>query len=151
MTNVDPNPLHWSSDIKTISAILVMVVTVIGSSWKAADYIGEKIYTFAEIQTKTLEQLTQVKSDIVESNRAREQSLAQLSKALLPRIDTLEKAVNAAESEASAAKARADDMKDDLRALKGLASQNLAVSVSHSEAINATRAVIAPRGEARPH
>jgi outer membrane murein-binding lipoprotein Lpp len=127
---VDPNPLHWSPDIKAISAGLVMIVTIVGSAWKAADYIGGKIYNLAEVQTRTLLEM---------------QTLQAQQTALVPRIDTLEKAVNTAEAAAAAAKARADDMKDDLIDLKKVASQNLAVSVSHSEAINATREKIAPK------
>lgn len=159
--NVDPNPLHWSTDVKTIGGVLIMILTITGSAWKAADYIGGNIYRFAEIQTRTLNQLealqkqqvdfkVDLKTNLSDENTAREKSMSGLEQALVPRIETLEKAVNVAKSEASAAKARADDMKEDLRDLKGLASQNLAVSQSHTEAITATRNVVAPKNS-QPH
>lgn len=153
--HVDPNPLHWSPDVKTISGILVMVITIVGSTWKAADYIGGKIYAFAEGQTAIVQQLKQMqgqltdakvemKTNVLDENAAREKSLAELKQEVVPRIDKLEGVAGLAATEAAAAKVRIDDMKADLTELKASTTAILNVTKSHDADIKATRRAVAP-------
>jgi peptidoglycan hydrolase CwlO-like protein len=145
---VDPNPFNWSADIKALAQLIMLIGTI--SGW--AIYLGDKVYQFAEAQTHMIEQIKTVHAQIVEqkaeiqdTNRQREVSIAELRGNLDPRIAALEQAVHTAETEAAAAKMRADDMKEDLKQLKDLAVRNLNVTESHGADIKATREAVAPK------
>lgn len=156
--HVDPNPFHWSDDVKKVGGLVLMVITVVGSTWKGADYIGSKIYGFAEVQTKIVQRLdalqgqltdtkVDMKTNVIDENTAREKSLAALKADVVPRIDKLEGVVGLAATEAAAAKARIDDMKADLTELKASTAAILNVTRSHDADIKATRKAVAPVNE----
>jgi len=154
---MDPNPAHWSPDIKALSQLVTLVVTILGSVGGGAVYIGDKIYNFAEAQTELIEQvknmqgqLVEQKSSIQDENRQRTISLDGLKGDLTPRIDKLETAVHTAENEAAAAHERADDMKKLLDRIEDLAIRNLEVSKSHDADIKATAKAVGADGDQGP-
>lgn len=62
-----------------------------------------------------------------------------------------QKAIVSTQTDAAAAKARVDDIKEDLRRIETLASQNLQVSRSHDADIRATRNAVAPQPSEPPY
>ena len=154
---LDPNPAHWSSDAKTLSHLITLVITIVGSIGGGAWYLGGKIYEFAETQTMMAQQLKDVQGQVIEAKAAahaegdmREKSITGLRTDMLPRIDRLEAAVQKAETEASAVRARSDDMKEDLRRILDVAQRNLNVTESHGADIKATRDAVAPKDPPAP-
>ena len=125
------NPLQWSKDLKTLGGLLMIIITIIGTSWTAANTIAGKIYNFAEGQTLILQNIRDL--DV------------SLKKDVIPRVSRLETDVTQTKSDAAVAKQRVDDMAGSLRDIKELSSQNLEVSRSHTDAINATRRAVAPQ------
>lgn len=140
----DFNPFHWSSDIKTIAGVITIAITIIGSAWKGASFVGEGIYSFAKGQTVILDKLSALQAQIVNENSQREKAINGLGAAVIPRVDKLEDAVHNAAAEAAAAKQKASDMTDVLRHVEDLATQNLRVSRSNSEDIHITREAVSP-------
>lgn len=143
------NPIRWSADMKAISQLITLVITIIGSVGSLAAYLGSEIYKFAVAQTMMVQelrvvqnQLSDEKTAIIDENKQRTVSLTGLKTELVPRIQILENAINKAEQDASAARQRADDMKEDLRNLKDLATRNLSVTESHDADIRATRKAV---------
>lgn len=146
--SVEPNPFKWSVNLKT----LVGLLAVIGSIWGGAKLGTDAIYHFAEVQTNIMNQLVGLKGQLVDQKAEmanqgahNEHSLDVLENKITPRIDKLEIAVHSAESEASAAKARADDMKEDLHELKDIATRTFDVTQSNNADIKATRRAVAPK------
>src|SRR5271156_3320773 len=98
---LDPNPSHWSQDVKTLGHLITIVITIIGSIAGGAWYLGGEIYKFAETQTMMVQQLRAVQGQVVEAKMAahdegetRERSITSLRGDILPRIDRLEGAVH---------------------------------------------------------
>ena len=148
---LETNPFRWSPDIKALSQLVTLIVTIVGSAAGGAIYIGEQIYSFAETQTKMVQsQVIEAKAAAHEEGNVREKSITELRVVLAPRIEKLEDAVQKAETEASAARQRIDDMKEDLRQLKDLAQRNLTVTESHGADIRATRDAVAPKDDPGP-
>lgn len=142
---LDPNPSHWSPDIKALSQLVTLVVTILGSVGGGAFYLGDKIYDFAAAQTVLLQQVREMQGQLIDQrlqiqdeNTQRARALDSLKGDLTPRITKLEEAIHIAETEAAGARQRADDMKETLRRLEDYASKNLAVSESHDADIKAT-------------
>ena len=153
MTMKIENPKNWSADMKALGQLIILVISIVGSVGGFGIYVGSGIYKLAEIQTLTMFQLRTLQTQmveaqgaLVESNKQREVSINGLKLELSPRIDTLETAIHIAETEASAAKQRADDMKEDLRRILALTEKNLNVNESHTDDIKATREAVAPKG-----
>ena len=147
-----PNPFNWSSNVKSLSAVVTLIVTILGSAWGATNYIGGKIYDFAAIQTRIVQQLNTMAAQILDTKSAitaedtkREKGFEGIKSELNPRIDHLETAVHSAETEASAAKQRADDMKEQINRLTDLAQRTLNITSSHDADIKATRRAVAPK------
>lgn len=150
---IDPNPLHWSEDIKALGRLLTLVMTIGGP----LVYIGQGLYNFAEAQTQLIqqvrnmqEQLIDEKVQIQDANVQRERAFIGLKDDVVPRIMKLEDAIHGAEREASAAHARAEDMKEMLKKLEDYAAKNLAVTESHNADIKATRQAVDPVSPAWP-
>lgn len=120
---------NWSPDVKGVTGVVVLVTTIIGASWRAADYIGGQIYDFARGQERIVERLDDMKKTLAMT---------------IPRIEVLEHDAAIAATAAAAAKAKVEDMKEDLQVLKGIGLQNLSVSQSHSADIKATRDALSP-------
>jgi len=145
MTSFDPNPTHWSPDLKAVSQLVTLIITIVGSVGGGSFYLGEKIYDFAEAQTLLIQQVHEMQGQLVEQrsqiqdeNLQRSHSLADLKGDIVPRIAKLEEAIHVAEVEAAAARQHAEDMKETLRRLEDYASKNLAVTESHDADIKAT-------------
>jgi hypothetical protein len=137
------NPINWSSDAKALAQLAVLVITIIGSVGGLGIYLGDIKGEINAVQYELVDE----KSALKESNEQRQSSLNNLKGEVIPRIDNLERAVHAAETEASAAKQRSDDMKEDLKQLKDLAVRNLNVTESHDADIKATREAVAPKDQ----
>src|SRR5271170_513707 len=154
---IDANPAHWSSDVKTLGHLIVIVTTIVGSIGGGAWYLGGRIYEFAEAQTMMLEKLKMVQTQVVEAKTAaheegdmRERSIAGLRLDILPRIDRLEGAVQKAETEAMQVRTSAADMKEDLRRILDVAQRNLNVTESHGADIKATRDAVVGKDAPAP-
>lgn len=154
---LDPNPSHWSPDVKTLGHLVTIIITIVGSVGGGAWYLGREIYVFAEAQTRMVQQLKTVQGQVVEAKLAahdegetREKSITGLRSDIMPRIDRLEGAVQKAETEAAAVRTRADDMKEDLRRILDVAQRNLNVTESHGADIRATRDAVSPRDGPAP-
>lgn len=154
---IEPNPARWSPDAKalgrTFLQVFPVVVSIIGGVW----YIGSGMYSVGAQQARMLDkievmqaQIGDAKTAIQDENKQREGAFIGLKGEISPRIDKLETAVHTAESEASAAHARADDMKRSLDRLEDLAVRNLNVSESHDADIRATRNAVAPKDDPGP-
>ena len=153
--SLDRNPANWSPDVKALTQLVTLIVTIAGSVGGGAFYIGDKIYDFATAQTELIQQVKNMQGQLIDesvaikdANMQREKSLVALKNDLEPRINTLEKAIHTAENEASAAHQRADDMKETLRRLEDYATKNLAVTESHDADIRATAKAV---GVPAPH
>jgi|HubBroStandDraft_2_1064218.scaffolds.fasta_scaffold107599_2 hypothetical protein len=129
------NP-QTSINLKLIGGVVTICVSVIGAAWSGVNAIGKMVYDFAEIQTKTLEEIKNLKVEVHGD--------------VVPSIDKLKDAVHVAETAAAAAKQRADDMEKEMHSLEGLAKENLAVSRSHSAAIDATLQAVTPKEPSSP-
>lgn len=127
---IDLNPFHLSPDVKTFAG----VIGIVGSIWTAGEAISGKIYDFGKVQTRILDRL--------ENN---EKQIGDMKNDVVPRINLLEQATNAAKNEAAAGKQLVLDMKENLNDLRNLALQNLHLSQSHTEDIKATREAVAPK------
>lgn len=143
-----PNPFRWPSDMKQLLGLLSILATIAG----AANYVGGKIYEFGRGQERvenaqkaTQRDVVETKASILDENHQRENAFNGLKAEVVPRISQLESAVHVAQTEASAARQRADDMKESLVELKNLAMRNLEISTSHGDDISATRNAVAPR------
>lgn len=146
--SLDPNPFRWSANVKTMGGLLALV----GSIWGSADYIGGKIYHFAEIQTAMLAkingvqtQLSEAKAALADENVQRDRSLGALKGEVVPRIEKLETSVSEARADTAAAKQRADDLKEQIGDIKNIALQSLGIARSHDADIRATRRAVAPK------
>lgn len=144
----EPNPLHWSPSLRSLAAL----ITVLGAIWALGESVTRAIYHFAEVQTTIVSQvrgvqvqIDETKSSLVEAGIQRDKAVAAIKTEIVPRIEKIEDAVHDAEREAAAAKQRADDIKEDLGALKAIAQQSLSVAKSHDEDIKATRKAVAPK------
>jgi regulator of replication initiation timing len=140
--SIEPNPFHWSPNMKALSALLSLLVMLGGS----AKYLGGEIYYFAEAQTLMSQrvlalqgQMNDAKIAIGDENVQRDKSLTLLKTELSPRIDNLEKVVQSTQMEAAAAKQQIIDMKDDLSRIEVLSQENLKVTNEHTSTINETR------------
>jgi septal ring factor EnvC (AmiA/AmiB activator) len=152
-------PGDFAANIRTLSGTVTLVVTIVGSAWGAADYIGGKIYSFAETQAKISDQLVGVQGQLIEArnsiakeNDVRAKALDDLKSDIAPKFETLGKAIVDTRSEAATAKQRVDDMNATLQRLVDLATRNLQISTAHDAKINSTaddagaiRAMVAPK------
>lgn len=144
----EPNPLNWSPSLRSLAAL----ITVLGAIWALGESVTRAIYHFAEVQTTIVSQvrgvqvqLSETKGAIADANAQRDKSLIGLKGEIIPRIDKLEGAVHDAEREASAAKQRADDLKEQIGDLKGIAQQSLSHVRSLDDDIKATRRAVEPK------
>jgi len=157
--NVEANPVptqvpppRWSRDTKYILGLLTVVLTIVGST-------AGVVYSFAVSQTTVVEelrtingQLADAKTAIAEQDIKRDKSLTDLKSDVVPRISLLEKAITLAQNEATGVKQHVDDMTRTLDRLVDITTQGVAISKSHSAAIESTqedvkavRKVISPK------
>jgi hypothetical protein len=124
------NP-QTSTNLKLTGGMVTIVITIIGAAWSGVNAIGKMVYDFAAIQTRMLDEIKNLKIEVHGD--------------VVPSIDKLKDAVHVAETAAAAAKQRADDMENEMHSLETLAKENLAVSRSHSAAIDATLQAVTPK------
>lgn len=84
---------------------------------------------------------------IIDHVKSAEKDIGALKSAL---VDD-QRAIAQTQSDAAAAKVRVDDIKEDLKRIEALVTQNLAISQAHSEDIRATRNAVAPRPRTPPY
>src|SRR5580692_8724537 len=77
------NP-QTSINLKLIGGVVTICVSVIGAAWSGVNAIGKMVYDFAEIQTKTLEEIKNLKVEVHGD--------------VVPSIDKLKDAVHVAET-----------------------------------------------------
>jgi hypothetical protein len=143
---IEPNPARWSPDGKALGRIFLqvfpVVTAIIGGVW----FIVAGIYSVGAQQARMLDKIEVMQGQVVDArtaigdeNKQRTQALDGLKSDIGPRIAKLEDAVHKAESEASAAHQRMDDVKEQLGRIEEIGQQGLAVSRSHSSVIQETR------------
>jgi hypothetical protein len=150
---LEPDPRKWSPDAKVLGRTFLQVFPVVSAIAGGVWYIGSGVYSVAATQTRMLDkieimqtQLGETKTSLQDENKQRIGAFDSLKNEVVPRIDTLERAVHSAENEATAVRTRAEDMKKTLDRLEDLALQNLSVSKSHSADIKATRDAVTKDG-----
>jgi chromosome segregation ATPase len=143
---IEPNPARWSPDGKALGRVFLqvfpVVATLVGGVW----YIGSLIYNVGAQQERMLDKIEMMQAQVIDAktaidaeNKQRTQAFDALKNDITPRIGSLEGAVHKAESEASAAHERIEDVKERLVRIEELGQQGLELSRSHSSDIRETR------------